>query len=1636
MATYNETKREKNQTVKIAGKLIDVINHSSSFLEVIVATSTGETRSFYSNIDPLKDVVKNLTRNASVIIDYSCPWDWKLTGSVKTAENKTVNEVLGLNEPLLDNTFIWDWYKHSLVVGIESANKKLTSVELNKIYSRIKELESKLLEKYPEKDFVEIEKQGSEKRAEKSVDEILQEQEDRQHIKDDQDYDRKMDQAKFHNGDTVIDPEHPEKGKGIVAIRYEGFPEDIRITWESFPMTGEVVQKEYKPKLWNRLQIVANHTDSGKTVKEAKIFEKISNKMKNINATLKMAEGETSSDKLEKKIEDEDSLELVDIMEDATGNKAIEKLFEDNIKFLVERDVGKDTVSSVTIQNWEMEAAGENESTDKALGSYDIYFKDDSTYLGNFIANGFWEIKKSSFALNDITIGSTELKYFGSKKNSSSKLADDTEKEDIELIGQTREGVAKRLVTYTYKETANEDPSNFVDFVIGGFLKSADRVINEADLILDDYKKDVPWLKEDKEFNKLCDMYETVSKKSAPQKQQPQPLKQQPVQQGQQGQQASVKKADENEEEKFLIKLYEKKEITTSSDDHEIRNMADKLVMDGLVKKDSRGASPFHDTFRLTSEGKKRVEELKGQQASVKKAEVDEKGNPTCRTCGKPLVTGDHGWYCENEECPEYDKDIPAYEKTSSEVHDYLERNYPTANLNEVNSDKIVDEIKKKGLGKDIKAKDLKDQVEGYLVGSIKTSYDKGNPMGPIDKVPDEKYNEWMTALEKLEDVEPTQHDIDRAEQFKTMWNEDPAQANKWFFNMLEKITIPEKAAGRAKAFRDAGFKDFAQHLKGKAISLVQAKFASIETATELTKTHNAYYDKRDNSLWTFSHNIPSEGKGVIYSIYNDKTDLKNVSEEDFLKNYARVKSKTAENSIPSDLEDLAQEARQYDNAELFIEEMNRGGRIFGLQDLYKQAQKVMLEAEGKTPREFNKNAHQKLIDFYNLAKRNASSKTAGDGREVKEIFDNGKWIKVNNTVYNMWQGEKRINKDYYKAGIKTSSIKEIRLYDSNTHEFLGWVTTNNVNGNRGATNGIEPVDKDGNSISYEVYNGEAFTASVKISDLPFSLEGKDVIITNGRHEGEYGTVMKEHVSLNNSTAVILLDNGDQEEFSSEDFKVLHGGRDASVKIANKEWYLMNWEEQYIDHDPKQMAEKNVNALTKTLQNHGAVSGETESMFGRGGVSYEIDEELQNIGLVTFDLGTQNKEAFLECLNQIVSMNRGEVLHQLFNFNVPGLMVDNTDDWSKVEQWMKENETPEVKSSSSKTADINTDEMLVNVTESVGSAGGITYNQNIDWKRPVKISELQIKGWNLSDKEIEDIVGGKKITKRHPNWDRIIYISKSNSSKVADDKVPYKVEPTPEQEQVVPGWYINDRGQTAEVKSVDMIPINYENPIETLTIVNFVAGNTGTQQNYTWSEIKFLRQFHKMRNGSKTSGEAYPAPKKDDIIQLLYVGNPSENFTYVFNVKEKNQHGAWLVTDWEGEDFWITRQPGLDTNERKGWLEIQSDSSKKAGIKLALTTWYNMKMEQPKAGWKVKNKVEMLEGTVIKSNEKTVLVKFDREISPKDFSKLAIDGEYSDIANNIYEIYAGDGFGGWGADWELYNEQGERIIPKKDRRDD
>jgi hypothetical protein len=127
---------------------------------------------------------------------------------------------------------------------------------------------------------------------------------------------------------------------------------------------------------------------------------------------------------------------------------------------------------------------------------------------------------------------------------------------------------------------------------------------------------------------------------------------------------------------------------------------------------------------------------------------------------------------------------------------------------------------------------------------------------------------------------------------------------------------------------------------------------------------------------------------------------------------------------------------------------------------------------------------------------------------------------------------------------------------------------------------------------------------------------------------------------------------------------------EASVKTADEQGYMITWREQYIDNDPKEMAEKNANTLRKILSEQGLVP-EEGALFGAGSVSYELGDELP--GLVKFSLSTNNKKAFIDAFNSFYSMNRGDVIQDLIDFTVPDLeIVDGK--WSKAEEWIKQNE--------------------------------------------------------------------------------------------------------------------------------------------------------------------------------------------------------------------------------------------------------------------------------------------------------------------------------------------------------------------------
>ena len=74
--------------------------------------------------------------------------------------NITVEELLGIKGEGLENAFIWDWYPKRLVVAIEPNQYPLTQRQLEKIADLVGELKDKILEHYPDKDWLEVEIMG------------------------------------------------------------------------------------------------------------------------------------------------------------------------------------------------------------------------------------------------------------------------------------------------------------------------------------------------------------------------------------------------------------------------------------------------------------------------------------------------------------------------------------------------------------------------------------------------------------------------------------------------------------------------------------------------------------------------------------------------------------------------------------------------------------------------------------------------------------------------------------------------------------------------------------------------------------------------------------------------------------------------------------------------------------------------------------------------------------------------------------------------------------------------------------------------------------------------------------------------------------------------------------------------------------------------------------------------------------------------------------------------------------------------------------------------------------------------------------------------------------------------------------
>jgi hypothetical protein len=113
-------------------------------------------------------------------------------------------------------------------------------------------------------------------------------------------------------------------------------------------------------------------------------------------------------------------LELTDINEHASGNRAIAEMFCVNIKFLVNRTlahIGRESVKGVIVDDWSQ--VDHVRHTDEGLegldtfgGRYEVDFNDGSAYEGIFYADGFVS-DSVNFDITSITIGDSHLKYFG-----------------------------------------------------------------------------------------------------------------------------------------------------------------------------------------------------------------------------------------------------------------------------------------------------------------------------------------------------------------------------------------------------------------------------------------------------------------------------------------------------------------------------------------------------------------------------------------------------------------------------------------------------------------------------------------------------------------------------------------------------------------------------------------------------------------------------------------------------------------------------------------------------------------------------------------------------------------------------------------------------------------------------------------------------------------------------------------------------------------------------------------------------------------------------------------------------------------------------------------------------------------------
>jgi len=78
--------------------------------------------------------------------------------------------------------------------------------------------------------------------------------------------------TKFNDGDTVIDPEYPNKGKGRVEQYSEFWDEPSMTVWWENGMAGQVVKKHLHGKTWDRLQVISSEGSLAKGGQSPEVF--------------------------------------------------------------------------------------------------------------------------------------------------------------------------------------------------------------------------------------------------------------------------------------------------------------------------------------------------------------------------------------------------------------------------------------------------------------------------------------------------------------------------------------------------------------------------------------------------------------------------------------------------------------------------------------------------------------------------------------------------------------------------------------------------------------------------------------------------------------------------------------------------------------------------------------------------------------------------------------------------------------------------------------------------------------------------------------------------------------------------------------------------------------------------------------------------------------------------------------------------------------------------------------------------------------------------------------------------------------------------------------------------------------------